>query len=156
MKTNLLVFALLFAQFLIQPKCGFLPELSCVSPANEIKTRVTRFQMHQHLKLSKNEVIFCLIFCWAGCQLMMAMSPINMCGNMCVLVVWLRSKNWASTILWIFFLVSPSEFSRPWKACISHLKTILEFSRMESCSVSIHYQKLRMNQGMMGSEALPQ
>ncbi|KAM0932891.1 putative inositol-pentakisphosphate 2-kinase [Dioscorea sansibarensis] len=40
----------------IKPKCGFLPCSDCISEANTIKKSVTRFKMHQFLKLHKKEV----------------------------------------------------------------------------------------------------
>eukprot|EP00271_Cylindrocystis_brebissonii_P001353 TRINITY_DN11626_c0_g1_i1.p1 TRINITY_DN11626_c0_g1~~TRINITY_DN11626_c0_g1_i1.p1 ORF type:complete len:710 (+),score=106.98 TRINITY_DN11626_c0_g1_i1:42-2171(+) len=40
----------------IKPKCGFLPTSPAIAPANEVKRHVTRFEMHQHLKLAKGEV----------------------------------------------------------------------------------------------------
>lgn len=40
-----------------QPKCGFLPVSRFVSEETAIKKRVTRFEMHQALKLNQGEVL---------------------------------------------------------------------------------------------------
>ncbi|XP_019090898.1 PREDICTED: inositol-pentakisphosphate 2-kinase-like [Camelina sativa] len=40
----------------IKPKCGFLPSSSFVAEENVIKKSITRFQMHQFLKLKENEI----------------------------------------------------------------------------------------------------
>ncbi|WCJ35219.1 Inositol-pentakisphosphate 2-kinase family protein [Euphorbia peplus] len=40
----------------IKPKCGFLPESRFIAERNAIKKRITRFRMHQVLKLQKHEV----------------------------------------------------------------------------------------------------
>ncbi|ESQ34585.1 hypothetical protein EUTSA_v10007647mg [Eutrema salsugineum] len=40
----------------IKPKCGFLPSSSFIAEENAIKKSVTRFQMHQVLKLQENEI----------------------------------------------------------------------------------------------------
>ncbi|KAG6531291.1 inositol-pentakisphosphate 2-kinase IPK1-like [Zingiber officinale] len=40
----------------IKPKCGFLPSSEYIAEANSIKKHVTRFKMHQFLKLHQGEV----------------------------------------------------------------------------------------------------
>ncbi|XP_004499186.1 inositol-pentakisphosphate 2-kinase-like isoform X2 [Cicer arietinum] len=40
----------------IKPKCGFLPQSEFISEGTAIKRRVTRFEMHQALKLQHGEV----------------------------------------------------------------------------------------------------
>ncbi|KAL1216267.1 Inositol-pentakisphosphate 2-kinase [Cardamine amara subsp. amara] len=40
----------------IKPKCGFLPSSSFITEENVIKKSKTRFEMHQVLKLKKNEI----------------------------------------------------------------------------------------------------
>uniref|UniRef100_A0A1J3EFS7 Inositol-pentakisphosphate 2-kinase n=1 Tax=Noccaea caerulescens TaxID=107243 RepID=A0A1J3EFS7_NOCCA len=40
----------------IKPKCGFLPSSSFIAEENVIKKSITRFQMHQVLKLKENEI----------------------------------------------------------------------------------------------------
>ncbi|KAL2892723.1 Inositol-pentakisphosphate 2-kinase [Bienertia sinuspersici] len=39
-----------------QPKCGFLPSSSLIADENAIKKKVTRFKMHQFLKLKELEI----------------------------------------------------------------------------------------------------
>ncbi|THG22627.1 hypothetical protein TEA_015936 [Camellia sinensis var. sinensis] len=40
----------------IKPKCGFLPDSRFISEENAIKKRITRFKMHQSLKLHQREI----------------------------------------------------------------------------------------------------
>lgn len=40
-----------------QPKCGFLPLSSFIAEENNVKRSVTRFKMHQALKLLQGKVI---------------------------------------------------------------------------------------------------
>ncbi|KAG7655156.1 Inositol-pentakisphosphate 2-kinase [Arabidopsis suecica] len=40
----------------IKPKCGFLPSSSFIAEENVIKKSITRFEMHQVLKLRENEI----------------------------------------------------------------------------------------------------
>ncbi|KAF5942894.1 hypothetical protein HYC85_020536 [Camellia sinensis] len=40
----------------IKPKCGFLPDSRFISEENAIKKRITRFKMHQPLKLHQREI----------------------------------------------------------------------------------------------------
>ncbi|XP_028112049.1 inositol-pentakisphosphate 2-kinase-like [Camellia sinensis] len=40
----------------IKPKCGFLPDSRFISKENAIKKRITRFKMHQSLKLHQREI----------------------------------------------------------------------------------------------------
>ncbi|XP_057423679.1 inositol-pentakisphosphate 2-kinase-like isoform X2 [Lotus japonicus] len=40
----------------IKPKCGFLPLSRFISEENAVKKRITRFQMHQALKLHQGEI----------------------------------------------------------------------------------------------------
>lgn len=40
----------------IKPKCGFLPSSRFISERNAVKTSVTRFRMHQFLKLHQKEI----------------------------------------------------------------------------------------------------
>ncbi|KAK2398195.1 Inositol-pentakisphosphate 2-kinase [Trifolium repens] len=40
----------------IKPKCGFLPHSTFISEGTAIKKRVTRFEMHQALKLQRGEI----------------------------------------------------------------------------------------------------
>ncbi|KAG0498416.1 hypothetical protein HPP92_003107 [Vanilla planifolia] len=42
----------------IKPKCGFLPDSEFIANRNAVKKHVTRFRMHQTLKLHKGEVNF--------------------------------------------------------------------------------------------------
>lgn len=41
----------------IKPKCGFLPSSEFITKANAIKKCVTRFRMHQFLKLQQGEIL---------------------------------------------------------------------------------------------------
>lgn len=47
----------------IKPKCGFLPCSSFISSENHLKRLVSRFLMHQHLKLSQKEVASISKYC---------------------------------------------------------------------------------------------
>ncbi|GLJ09623.1 hypothetical protein SUGI_0112930 [Cryptomeria japonica] len=47
----------------IKPKCGFLPCSSFISSENHLKRLVSRFAMHQHLKLSQQEVASISKYC---------------------------------------------------------------------------------------------
>ncbi|GFP98397.1 inositol-pentakisphosphate 2-kinase [Phtheirospermum japonicum] len=40
----------------IKPKCGFLPISDFIAEENEVKKRITRFRMHQALKLSQGQI----------------------------------------------------------------------------------------------------
>ncbi|KAL6511785.1 Inositol-pentakisphosphate 2-kinase [Orobanche gracilis] len=40
----------------IKPKCGFLPISEFIAGENEVKKRITRFQMHQALKLRQGQI----------------------------------------------------------------------------------------------------
>ncbi|CAL5384066.1 unnamed protein product [Camellia sinensis] len=40
----------------VKPKCGFLPDSRFISEENAIKKRITRFKMHQSLKLHQREI----------------------------------------------------------------------------------------------------
>ena len=40
----------------VQPKCGFTPSSSYIADRNAIKKNVTRFRMHQVLKLQQHQV----------------------------------------------------------------------------------------------------
>ncbi|KAJ6808181.1 inositol-pentakisphosphate 2-kinase IPK1-like [Iris pallida] len=40
----------------IKPKCGFLPSSEFISKRNAIKKRITRYEMHQFLKLKRGEI----------------------------------------------------------------------------------------------------
>eukprot|EP00897_Mesotaenium_endlicherianum_P004428 jgi/Mesen1/4012/ME000211S03195 len=40
----------------LKPKAGFLPTAATIARANRAKKAVSRFAMHQHLKLSMGEV----------------------------------------------------------------------------------------------------
>ena len=37
----------------IKPKCGFLPTSAAIPAADDVKRRVSRFQLHQRLKLAQ-------------------------------------------------------------------------------------------------------
>lgn len=37
----------------LKPKCGFLPSSRYIHPKHEVKLRIPRFQLHQHLKLAQ-------------------------------------------------------------------------------------------------------
>lgn len=49
-----------------KPKCGFLPFSRFISHVNAVKRCMTRFRMHQALKLHQEEVIFLLICLFDG------------------------------------------------------------------------------------------
>ncbi|KAL5144466.1 Inositol-pentakisphosphate 2-kinase [Glycine soja] len=50
----------------IKPKCGFIPLSRFISEGTAIKRRITRFQMHQALKLHQGEVPHTQIFAFDG------------------------------------------------------------------------------------------
>jgi len=52
-----------------QPKCGFLPSSRFIADENAIKKNVTRFKMHQFLKLQQLQVIFYYIMYLVLCIL---------------------------------------------------------------------------------------
>ena len=52
-----------------QPKCGFLPSSRFIADENAIKKNVTRFKMHQFLKLQQRQVIFYYIMYLVLCVL---------------------------------------------------------------------------------------
>ncbi|XP_058224763.1 inositol-pentakisphosphate 2-kinase-like isoform X4 [Rhododendron vialii] len=52
----ILRFLCLIIQFFRMPKCGFLPVSRFISEENDIKKSITRFEMHQSIKLHQREI----------------------------------------------------------------------------------------------------
>ena len=54
---------LLSNQFVVQPKWGFLPRSEFISQETEVKRRVCRYCLHQHLKLKESSISEVSMYC---------------------------------------------------------------------------------------------